>query len=197
MLQGEGESSRRESVLQFAKRSDPDPAHSHQVARLALRIFDQTAPLHQLDHDASELLEYAGLLHDIGWSGGEVKHKRRSYEMIKSAPLDGFSDAEREVIASVARYHGAKPPRVAHPWNQELSAEDKRKVRYLSAIIRIADALDRSHTGIVEDVECSLDKDRIVLKLKTSHHPDVEIWALGRKKDYFQEIFRSKLYVVV
>jgi len=163
------------------------------VARLALRIFDQTAPLHQLDQGARELLEYACLLHDIGWCEGRAKHKRRSYEMIQSAPLDGFSVEAREIVASVARYHGTKPPREAHPWNQKLSPADKRKVRFLSAIIRIADALDRSHTAAIEDIECTLKDGEIGMKLTTSSPPHAEVWALRRKKDYFEEIFRSKL----
>jgi len=192
----DGNDARNKSVLRVAERCDPEPAHSRQVARLALRIFDQTATLHQLDHDARELLEYACLLHDIGWSGGETKHKRRSYEIIQSATLDGFSEAQREIVASVARYHGTKPPRERHPWNQKLSHDDKRKVRYLSAIIRIADALDRSHTAAIEDLECSAGKSGITLRLRTSHHPSAEILALRRKKGYFEEIFLSKLEVV-
>lgn len=196
MEQPEDKNPRKQSVLRLAERYDQDPAHSRQVTRLALRIFDQTAPLHHLDHDARDLLEYASLLHDIGWSGGETKHKRRSYEMIVSAALDGFSDGEREIIASVARYHGAKPPRERHPWNEKLSPEDKKKVRYLSAIIRIADALDRSHTTAVEDVECSLKNNRVVLKLNVSHYPHAEIWAVRRKKSYFEQTFRSKLEVL-
>jgi len=194
--QPESKSSQRQSVLRLAERYDQDPPHSRQVTRLALRIFDQTTPLHHLHHDARELLEYAALLHDIGWSGGETKHKRRSYEMIQSAPLDGFSEDEREIIASVARYHGAKPPREHHPWNEKLSPKDRKTVCYLSAIIRIADALDRSHTAAVENVECSLKDDRIILKLDVSHHPHAEIWAVRHKKGYFEQTFGSKLEVL-
>ncbi len=193
MSEPERSHSRKESVLRFAKRHDPEPAHSRQVARLALRIFDQTAELHGLDNSARELLEYACMLHDIGWSGGQTKHKRRSYEMVKAASLEGFSDAEREIVASVARYHGTKPPRERHLWNQILSPEDKRKVRYLSAIIRIADALDTSHRDVVEDIECSVKEDRIVLKLKTSDYAGAEIQALRRKKDYFEGTFRCRV----
>jgi exopolyphosphatase/guanosine-5'-triphosphate,3'-diphosphate pyrophosphatase len=196
MVHVENRNPRRENVLRLAKRLDPEPRHSQQVTRLALRLFDQTGELHQLDSDSRELLEYACLLHDIGWSGGDTKHKRRSYDMIKAASLDGFSDAEKEIIASVARYHGVKPPREHHPWNQALSPEDKRKVRYLSAIIRAADALDRTHRDAVEDIECSTEKNTIVLKLKTSHHPNQELCALGRKKQYFEEIFERKLRVL-
>lgn len=188
--------SREASVLRLAKQFDPEPRHSQQVTRLALRLFDQTAELHQLDSDSRELLEYACIVHDIGWSGGETKHKRRSYEMIKSASLDGFSDAEKEIIASVARYHGAKPPRKKHAWNDVLTPEDKKRVRYLSAIIRVADALDRTHTDAVEEINCSIKKKKIVLGLKTSPHPDQELWALGRKKKYFEEIFEKKLRVL-
>ncbi len=221
----EGKPSREESVVRLAQRYDPDPAHSQQVRRFALKIFEETAPLHQLDDGARELLEYACILHDIGWSGGETKHKRRSYEIIKSATLKGFSEAEREVVASVARYHGVKPPGKKHRWNK-LSREDKKTVRYLSAIIRIADALDTSHKRIVEDIECSIvqggrrspdanvpsspgetnhpsdpsvspdeEERRFILKLKASPPPDAEIAALERKKGYFEEIFQLRLKI--
>lgn len=181
--------SRKESVLRLARQYDPDPPHSGQVTRLALRIFDQTEPLHHLGNDARELLEYACLLHDIGWSAGETKHKRRSYETIKSATLGGFSDAEREIIASVARYHGRKPPKKGHAWKKTLSNKDKEKVRYLSAIIRVADALDRTHKGVVEDLTCFTDNDRIVLQLKSRSPADEELQSLAGKKKYFEKIF--------
>ncbi len=196
MTEKENRSAREASVLQLATRLDPEPRHSQQVTRLALRLFDHTADLHQLDSDSRELLEYACILHDIGYSGGDTKHKRRSYELIKSASLNGFSEAEREIVASVARYHGVKPPRKKHPWNEILGPADKKKVRYLSAVIRIADALDRTHTDSVEDIHCSIKKNKILLELKTSHQPDAELWALDRKKKYFEEIFERKLKVV-
>ncbi len=195
MREGKSEQSRRESVLHLRRRYDEDPDHSRQVARLALRLFDQTSRLHQLDLRSRELLEYACLLHDIGWAGGETKHKRRSYEMIRLASLEGFSEAEREIIASVARYHGTKPPREHHVWNHILPPGGKKEIGYLSAIIRIADALDRSHSGAVEDVECTFGEDEIILKLRVSHKPHAELWALGRKKGYFEEVLGVKVVV--
>ncbi len=218
MAEGRTEVSRKKSVLQLAGRYDPEPVHSQQVARLALKIFDQTACVHGLDDGARELLEYASLLHDIGWSGGDTKHKRRSYEIIKSAPLDGFSGAEKEIIATVARYHGTKAPEENQTWDRVLSPEDKAKVRCLSAVIRVADALDRGHAAVIEDIECSIaaspsspspdcpapheahsDKTmgriRIVLKIKTSADAEMEMWALARKKSYFEEVFQVELEV--
>lgn len=109
--------------------------------------------------------------------------------MIKSARLNGFSDAEREIIASVARYHGRKPPKKGHAWNKILSKKDKEKVRYLSAIIRVADALDRTHRGVVEDLSCLTDNDRIVLQLKSRSPADEELQTLDRKKGYFERLF--------
>ena len=185
--------SRTESVLRLAEQYDPDSRHSQQVTRLALRIFDQTAELHELGSDSRQLLEYACLLHDIGWSSDEAKHKRHSYEMIKAARLGGFSDDEREIIASVARYHGRKPPKKGHPWNKTLSKKDKRKVRYLSAIIRVADALDRTHSDVVEDVRCLIEDDRIVLELRFRSRAEEELLSLDRKKGYFEKVFGRSL----
>src|SRR5262249_36750142 len=58
---------RTRSVLSVARRYDYDAPHSHLVARLCRQIFEQTQALHGMSPQKCKLLEYAALLHDIGY----------------------------------------------------------------------------------------------------------------------------------
>ena len=79
--------------------------HARHVTALALSLFDQTASLHQLGPHERDLLEYAGLLHDIGWKYGQKGHSSRSRDMIlrdERLPLDLPG---RAVVGIAARAH--------------------------------------------------------------------------------------------
>jgi HD domain/Ppx/GppA phosphatase family len=81
---------RRRSVLDFARRHTWDEAHARQVTTLALSLFDQTSALHGLGPDERELLEVAGLLHDVGYAVAQSAHHKHSLYLIRNADLDGF-----------------------------------------------------------------------------------------------------------
>ncbi len=96
---------RRRSVLDLCRRCEWHKQHSTQVTRLALRLFDELSGLHELGPLDRELLEYASLMHDIGWHiGGKGHHKHSAY-LIRHGKLKGFTDEEVETMANIARYH--------------------------------------------------------------------------------------------
>jgi len=105
---------RTRSVLSLARRYDYDAAHSHLVARLATRIFDDTRELHGLGAAERTLLQYAALLHDIGYHIAHNNHHRHGLYLIKNSEMPGFSGSEIAVMAAVVRYHrGSIPKRSA------------------------------------------------------------------------------------
>ena len=119
---------RRRSVLQLAGRMDEDPAHSAQVADLALQLFDATAGLHGLGDDSREVLHAAALLANVGLFVSHAGHHRHSYYLIRNSELLlGFTDHEIELIALVARYHRKSHPKRKHPEFAALAPEDQRR----------------------------------------------------------------------
>ncbi len=106
---------RRRQVLQLAERTESVFRHSQQSARLALRLFDVTASVHGLGAREREWLEYAALLHDIGYSIHYRNHHKHAFYLIANAMLDAFDPREVEIIAHVARYHRGPPPKRSHP----------------------------------------------------------------------------------
>ncbi len=146
---------RRRSVLRLAGQMDEDPAHSAQVARLALAVFDATAPRHGLGDDSREVLEAAALLANVGLFVSHAGHHKHSYYVIRNSEmLTGFTDREIELIAQVARYHRKSAPRKKHPEFAALGRDDQHRVRVLAGILRVAVGLDRNHGARVQAVTC-------------------------------------------
>jgi exopolyphosphatase/guanosine-5'-triphosphate,3'-diphosphate pyrophosphatase len=179
----------RRSVLVLARRLGSYDLHAQQTARLALRLFDGLASLHGLGRRDRELLEYAALLHDVGyWIAAEGHHKH-AYYLIRKASLEGFSGEEPRILALVARYHRGALPRGRHVGFGGLPRGGRGRVRRLAALLRIADGLDRSHAGLVRDVGLKIRDGRVIVDAETTGNADLEIAAATRRANLFRKVF--------
>jgi exopolyphosphatase/guanosine-5'-triphosphate,3'-diphosphate pyrophosphatase len=193
---------RRRSIVRFARHlgagNGDTGAHGQQVARLALRLFDQLKKDLDLDDAAREWLEYAALLHDIGHHIDHKNHQRHTYYLITNGELLGFRREEIEIIAHTARYHRKAPPKDSDEEFRALSSADRETVRALSAILRIADGLDRSHYGVVHDVTVARRGDRLTLQLSTAgDDAELEIWEAGRRAELLEKLLGHDIEIRV
>ena len=172
---------RRRSVVELAERCSYWPEHANQVARLSLSIFDQTRSAHVLTDREREWLEFAALLHDIGTHISYPRHHKHSYYLIRNGDLRGFEPAEAEIIALIARYHRKSAPKKSHTDFGALGARKRTAVRMLSAILRFAETLDRSHAQAVTGVEIHDRGEEYLIKLRTTGDAELEIWAANRQ----------------
>jgi len=172
---------RRRSVIELAERCSYWPDHANQVARLSLAIFDQTRAVHGLTDREREWLEFAALLHDIGTHISYPRHHKHSHYLIKNGDLRGFEPAEAEAIGLVARYHRKSAPKKSHTDYRALSGRRRQAVRVLSAILRLAETLDRSHAQVVTAVEMHDRGKEFLIKLRTTGDAELELWAAQRQ----------------
>jgi exopolyphosphatase/guanosine-5'-triphosphate,3'-diphosphate pyrophosphatase len=186
---------RARSVINLAERCGYRRRHAEQVASLALSLFDQLRGLHHLSDYYRDLLKYACLLHDIGYLIGHTAHHKHSYDLIRHGELRGFSDQEIEVIANIARYHRKERPRKSHYSYQQLDEEHQRAVRRLAVLIRLAEALDRTHYGVVDSLFCDVQEDRVKLLVRTENDAELELWTTKRQRSLFEREFDSPLDV--
>ncbi|HEY9282227.1 MAG TPA: Ppx/GppA phosphatase family protein [Pyrinomonadaceae bacterium] len=184
---------RLRGVHAVGRRYGYEAEHAHQVARFAETIFDELAPSAGLTRHHRTLLSAAALLHDIGYHIAHDGHHKHALYLIKHSELTGFSEAERDVIANVARYHRGMPPKEKHETFASLNQADRETVRRLAAILRVADALDRSHDGRVSDLSCTLDGRTVRLTLTSEDDCEREMAAAESKSDLFEEVFGSGL----
>jgi exopolyphosphatase/guanosine-5'-triphosphate,3'-diphosphate pyrophosphatase len=179
---------RGRSVARLARHLGETSEHGPRIARFALKLFDQLAdPLH-LEASTRELLEYAALLHDVGHHIDHANHHRHSYYLITNGELFGFSREELEVIGLVARYHRKAAPKPSDPEFRALPQKTRQVVRALSAILRVADALDRTHYGVVRDLTVSRRGGRITLQIATAGDAQLEIWEAKQRAGLLQDL---------
>ena len=151
---------RRSSVLALASSHHEDIKHAEHATDLALELFEETATVHGLGTADSELLEAAGLLHNIGRFVAHASHHKHSYYLIRNSErLAGFTAAELELIALVARYHRKSEPLPSHSEYIALNKTDRYRVRVLAGLLKVGIALDRTYRRIVQRVHASVTED--------------------------------------
>ena len=183
---------RTQAILDLARRCDYPAQHSHRVALLAGQIFEQTANLHGLGEYESRLLQYGSLLHDIGYHISYIKHHKHARYLVMNCDLRGFTQSERSLLASVVRYHRRAAPKASHASLAALPPRDREVVSSLSAILRIADALDASHFSVVDEVSLRQVRGKTVFQIMTnSMHRKVPLDLDGVRKRarYFGKLF--------
>ena len=179
---------RRESVMNLAHRFRTDDEHVEHVARLSLQMFDALgeAGLHALDGGERELLWAACMLHDIGVTIDYDDHHRHSHYLILNAGLPGFDPRELDLIALIARWHRKGDPDSSELGDRERK-DDRDRLLLLSAVIRLAEQLERSRDGSVSSVELEARKRGVKLHAVTEADrgadPSVAIWSAQRNSD--------------
>ncbi len=183
------ESPRIRSVVRLARHLGETSRHGSQVAELALSLFDQLEATLELGAASREWLHYAALLHDVGHHIAHSNHHRHSHYLISNGELLGFEPSEIEMIALLARYHRKAPPKDSDPELAKLSPELRPVVRALSAILRVADSLDRSHFGVVKGVTVERSDNRITIRLDTgSDDAALEIWEAQQRSKLLRQV---------
>ncbi len=183
------------ACISFGRRFMFDEAHGLHVGRLALSIFDQTKSLHGLGSRDRRLLLAASILHDIGGFIGHKRHHKHALYLISHSELPGLSANEMLVVANIARYHRKNIPRKHHPDFIRLSEDDQHRATVLSAILRVADALDRSHLQSVKKVEVTWEKREMEVRLKGEGDLLLERWALSRKTGLLETVFNREVSI--
>lgn len=182
--------------------------HAEQVARIASDIFIQTRGiLHEYSSHVGHLLWSAAMLHDIGMFIGRNGHHKHSYYLIKQCGLLGHSEEEVGIIAAIARYHRGSEPKESHEAFYTVSVENRKVLTDMAAILRVAEALDRSHRQVIEKVTVAMQPFQkggyerkllsLIVKLKSGENCYSESWALTEKKEFFENNFQLRLSLQV
>jgi exopolyphosphatase/guanosine-5'-triphosphate,3'-diphosphate pyrophosphatase len=194
-FRGEDDTSLLDAARTLGRRLFFDEAHGEQVAMIAGVLFDQLAAVHRLPMAVRPYLEVAAVLHDIGHSVSYAKHHRHSEYLIRNGDIPGLSDHERDLVARIARYHRRSHPDLNHPGMENLALGEARVVRKLATLLRIADALDRSHAQPVAKLRAEAKHGSVVLHVATAGPADLELWDVANEAHLFRKVFGASLVV--
>ncbi len=191
---------RQRSVIKTAQKYQVNLEHSERVAAFALSLFDQTQGLlHNWGIEERELFWAAAMLHNCGHYVGNSSHHKHCYYLIRHGELLGYTETEIEVTANLVRYQRRSAPKKKHENYRNLPSKKYRQlVNQLSALLRLAVALERRQIGVVKQVRCENRPDiqEFHLWLQPSHPDDecvLELWSLDYNKHVFEAEYGIKL----
>lgn len=187
---------RRRSVYELGFRFQWEQAHARHVAALAVQLFDACRSLHSGDLRTRELLEYAALLHDIGYRISRTDHHKHSRYLIQHADLHGFRSEEIDTMAFMARYHHRLSlPKKSHKQFMQLSEAHRRRIVELASFLRLAEGLDRSHYQNVTGLRTELSDETFKITIETRGDPELELWGGRQGSDLFEKTYGRKVVV--
>ena len=178
-----------ESAQSLGRKYNFDERHANHVTELALSLFDQLQKEHGLEQSDRLLLNVAALLHDVGTFINASGHHKHGQYIIDNSEIFGLNKNNLRIISNTVRYHRKAKPMPQHISFISLSLEFRITVMKLAAILRVADALDRSHTQRIEKVKIETKGNELLLKGEYRGNLSVEKYGLSKKADLFEDVF--------
>lgn len=174
----------------IGKRYNCSKAHIQAVTKNALAIFDGTKKIHGLGSRERLLLQIAILLHDCGKYISMRNVSDCSYNIIMSTEIIGLSSMEREVIANVVRFNNKHFDYYAELGKHtDIDKEHYLLIAKLTAILRVANALDRSHLQKIEGIRAMVRGREVVITLESRKDLLLENGMIEKELDFFEEVF--------
>ena len=163
---------------------------------ISTRIFDTLKEEIGLGEHARTLLESAAILHDIGSFIRYDHHNLHSSYIIRNSEIFGLSRSDNQIIAQIAKYHkGTSVPQDDESY-QMMPRPDRMTILKLTAILRIADALDRGHIQKFNDFSIKIQQNSMIINTKNAKNTVLERIALSEKSGMFESVFGYKVILL-
>ncbi len=160
------------------------------LEQITLTIFDSMKRIHGLGQRERLLLRIAALLHDCGKYISLSAVAISSYNIVMATEIIGLSHAEREIVANIVKYN-----HLEFDYYEELTKTtflDRTSylmIAKLTAIIRVANALDKSHKQKFQDIKATLKEGELLLMVDNSMDITLEKGLFQEKADFFEEVY--------
>ena len=187
------------SVKEMLNKYSTDTEHAIEVERVAMLIFEEVSKkLFEMSAKEREFLKTASLLHDIGYFIEAKGHNKHSMHLIIENGLDGFTEKETKIIACIARYHrGSLPDKNEHEYYKNLEKSERKMVKRLGGILKLADGLNKEHERIIENIKIEYDFSNSIAKIiLISKNKKPDISTAIRKRDLFEIGFKCQSVIL-
>lgn len=177
----------------ISKRYRGSSKRSATLEQIALHIFDHTRKIHGLGRRERLLLQLSTILHDCGKYISMVNLGECSYSIIMATEIIGLSHKEREIVANVVKFN-----HLEFDYYEEMarySTIDREAylvVAKLTAILRLANGLDRSHKQKFKDVRTTLKDDQLIITVDTNEDITLEKGLFDARAGFFQEVYNVR-----
>jgi exopolyphosphatase / guanosine-5'-triphosphate,3'-diphosphate pyrophosphatase len=179
----------------LAERYQSDPGHGEHVGKLCRHFLTNLQDLHHLTAHDALLLQVAAILHEVGTYISPRAHHKHSEYIILNSEIFGLDRLDVTIVALVSRYHRHSGPKLDHPTYAALNVDDRIRVYKLAAILRVADALERTHAQRVSKIEITRTSSKLHIRIPGLEDTAIERLAMDSKADLFEQVFGLKVVI--
>lgn len=177
------------SAFDLGRKFEFDELHARQVSKLCGILFQGLREEHQLDPRYELLLRVAALLHEVGLYINTGSYHKHSMYLIQHSELFGLSRSDVQLVALTARYHRRASPKPTHTVFTALSRDQRIAVVKMAAMLRVADALEASHSQRLHELKFSREGGRLVIAIPQIEDLSLEQLALKQSGSLFEATF--------
>ncbi|MEZ6128223.1 MAG: exopolyphosphatase [Planctomycetaceae bacterium] len=178
------------SAEELARRFQVDLDHSQHVAELSEQIFRALKPEHHMDVRCETILYVGALLHEAGLFVSTPSYHKHSFYLISNSEIFGLNSLDHKLVALVARYHRRAAPKPTHEAFAQLDRDSRVILSRLAGILRIAIALAQSRTQRIRQMDCVVEKNRLVIRARgRTGDLSMEQLELRQNAGMFQDVF--------
>ncbi len=177
------------SAIELGRKFEFDEPHARHVAKLCKILFQGLRDEHQLEPRYELLLCCAAYLHEIGLYVGASGYHKHSMYLIQNSELFGLSKRDEMLVALTARYHRRASPKPTHFGFTNLERDLRIAVVKMAALLRVADALDASHSQRFHELRFSREGGRLVISIPQVDDLSLEQLTLKQSGTLFEETY--------
>lgn len=159
------------------------------LEKIAVTIFDSMKKVHGLGKREQLYLRIAAILHDCGKYVSMVNIGETSYNIIMATEIIGLSHVEREIVANIVRFNHSRFQYYDQAGFTGMDKEEYLIVAKLTAILRLANSLDRSHKQKLKGIKAVLQENELILHVDTQEDITLEACFFDRRAEFFTEVF--------
>lgn len=190
-----------EDILEFSlqnlmNRFNLNKQHSEQVYHLTRSLYSQLHSVHMIGRNLEKVIRTAAMLHDCGIQIRYYSHHEHSFYMILNSAINGLSHRELLLSAYIAASH--RKDQIDLDWARFATLVDKQDIEIaqkISVLLKIAESLDRSKSGLVKDVHCEIHSNEVVMRIISNENPELEIYNATLVSKQFKKVYGKKLRV--
>ncbi len=177
----------------ISKRYKASQAHNRNVSDIAVEIFDRMKKVHGLGARERLLLQIAVILHSCGKFISLTDVSECAYNIILATEIIGLSHEERAIVAYTVKYNTSRFIYYDElETNTDLDEKEYMIVAKLTAILRIANSLDRTHQQKCGNVTVTLKEHELKISVASQADLSLEKGAFEEKVDFFEEVFNVR-----